>query len=389
MGVRVRFHRDSWWVFVAHRGRRKSKRIGDRDTALQVARRIRERLALGDLSLLGTDSETFRVYAARWLKDGAGARKASTHRFYAFNLELHITPVIGAEPVGAIGRAACRKVIAAARDKGLKVASLQGVQRTLSAVLSSAVEDGILPANPAFRMGKHVRRGDEPRRTIEPLTPAEAAHFLTVVERHWPDYHAFFLMALRTGVRLGELLAVQWGDLDLSGRFLTVQRNLVGGKVTTPKNTLGRRVDLSAGLVTALERRLTAAKAAALRAGEPMPAWIFPNTEGGPLDGDNVRRRVFEKALTKAKLRHIRLHDLRHSYATHLIQAGTPLAYVQKQMGHSSIAVTVDVYGHWVPDSDRSAVDRLDVVPVAPAGESTVTPRRTRAARRDSKRGRR
>ncbi|HEX7680320.1 MAG TPA: tyrosine-type recombinase/integrase [Thermoanaerobaculia bacterium] len=120
---------------------------------------------------------------------------------------------------------------------------------------------------------------------------------------------------------------------------------------------------MSAHLAETLEHRLTVAKAAALKAGTPLPAWVFTNTEGEPLDGDNVRRRIFEKALTKAKLRHIRIHDLRHSFASHLIQNGESLAYVRDQMGHSSITVTVDVYGHQLPDSNRAAIDRLDAIP--------------------------
>ena len=92
-------------------------------------------------------------------------------------------------------------------------------------------------------------------------------------------------------------------------------------------------------------RRLTAAKAAALKAGEPMPAWVFPNRDGGPLDADNLRRRIFEKALKKAGLRHVRIHDLRHTFASHLIQNGESLAYVRDQMGHASITLTVDTYG--------------------------------------------
>ena len=182
-------------------------------TALAVAKRIRERLLLGDLTLLGTDSQILKVYATSWLTDG---EKASTHRFYRFNLDLHICPIIGGHPVGAITRADCRKVIAAGRTHGLKLASLYGVQRTLSAVLSQAVEDGILPANPAFRMGKHLRRADDTRRDIHRPTHAEAHHFLEIVATHWPAYYVFFLCALRTGLRLGELLALQWGDLDLA-----------------------------------------------------------------------------------------------------------------------------------------------------------------------------
>jgi integrase len=368
MGVRVRYHRGAWWVFWDDRKlksaarKRRSKRVGDKATALVVARRIREALILGSLNL-PTESETFKTYATRWLADGADNRKASTQRFYTFNLELHLEPLLGAVPIAEVTRAHCRKVIAECRKKGLRLASLYGVQRTLSAILSQAVEDAHLTANPGLRMGKYLRSADEVRPVINPLTPAEAHHFLTVIDTHWPDYYAFFLMALRSGLRLGELLAIQWGDLDFHGRFLQVQRNLVAGKLTTPKSSKRRRVDMSAHLAGTLERRLTAAKAAALKAGTPRPAWVFTNTLGEPLDGDNVRRRVFEKALTKAKLRHIRIHDLRHTFASHLIQNGESLAYVRDQMGHSSITVTVDVYGHQLPDSNRAAMDRLDAVP--------------------------
>jgi integrase len=157
-----------------------------------------------------------------------------------------------------------------------------------------------------------------------------------------------------------------------------VQRNLVSGKLTTPKNHTRRRVDLSRKLTEALEQRLVAAKASVLKAGEPVPAWVFSNSDGGPLDGDNIRRRVFEKALTKAKLRHVRIHDLRHSFASHLIQNGESLAYVRDQLGHSSIQVTVDIYGHLVPGSNRAAVDRLDTLPISIPAASGETKARSR-----------
>ena len=382
MGVKVRFHRGTWWIFIDHRGRRRSKRVGDRATALHVARRVRERLQLGDLSLLGTDTETFEKFAMRWLTDGEAGRKASTHRFYGFNLKLHIVPTLGSHPAGSVTRADCRQVLVACRKKGLRVASLQGVQRTLSAVLSQVVEDGILPANPAFRMGRHVREGDEPRREIHPLTREDAHMFLTTIEQHWPEHYGFFLCALRTGMRLGELLALQWGDLDFKNRFIAVQRNLVSGKLTTPKNR-NHPVDMSAHLTETLERRLVTAKAAALKAGKQAPpAWVFTNRDGEPLDGDNLRRRVFQPALTKAKLRQVRIHDLRHTYASLLIQQGESLAYVRDQLGHSSIQVTVDVYGHLVPGSNRAAVDRLDALPTRIPGASGAT---TTKAKRGAK----
>lgn len=364
MGVKVKFHKRSWWVFIDHGGRRRAKKIGDRDTAHAVARRIRERLALGDLSLLTSEpAESFEKYATRWLENGQGNRKASTHRFYAFNLTLHVVPVLGPRPISAVSRADCRDLITACRGKGLKRASLLGVQRTLSAVLSQAVEDGHLSANPAFRMGKHLRCGDEARAEIQPLTHLEAYDFLEAVRDQMPEYSPFFLCALRTGMRLGELLALQWGDVDFSGRFIEVRRNIVSGRVTSTKNTHRRRVDMSLKLTDALRDLRRERKAASLKAGKPVPAWVFTNSDGTALDGDNVRHRVFYRLLVQAKLRQIRFHDLRHTFASLLIQNGAPLTYVKEQMGHSSIQVTVDVYGHLVPSANRAEVDRLDAIP--------------------------
>ncbi len=91
-----------------------------------------------------------------------------------------------------------------------------------------------------------------------------------------------------------------------------------------------------------------------------MSEWIFINNYGNPLDKNNWRRRVFEKALEKAKLRKIRVYDLRHTYASLLLEANESLAYIRDQLGHHSIKVTVDIYDHLTPGGSKDAVDRLD-----------------------------
>jgi integrase len=364
MGVKVKFFKGAWYLFIDHQGRRRAKKIGDRQTALDVARAVREKLARGDLGLMDPgQAETFEKFATRWLDAGQNGRKASTQRFYAFNLALHINPSLGARPVAKVSRADCRDLIASCRQKGLKLSSLKGVQRTLSAVLSQAVEDQILLANPAFRMGKHLRAGDQQRSAIQPLSHVETYDFLKAVSERIPEYYALFLLALRTGMRLGEILAVQWVDIDFAARFIEVRRNLVGGRVTTTKSTKRRRVDMSLKLTEALRNHQKARKAASLKAGRRLPSWVFTNADGKPLDGDNLRHRVFYALLERAKLRQIRFHDLRHTYASLLIQNGESLAYVKEQLGHSSIQVTVDVYGHLVPSANRAAVDKLDAIP--------------------------
>ena len=118
---------------------------------------------------------------------------------------------------------------------------------------------------------------------------------------------------------------------------------------------------MSAQLTEALKTLLKARKAEALKKGwGQVPEWVFCNGDGGPLDGDNLRHRVFYKLLAKAGLRRVRFHDLRHSYASLLIAQGESLAYIRDQPGHSSIQLTVDTYGHLIPGANRQAVDRLD-----------------------------
>jgi integrase len=245
----------------------------------------------------------------------------------------------------------------------------------MSTVLSHAVEDELLPANPAFRLGRHIgRKGKSRASDIEPFTHEEASAFMLAVQEHMPDYYGLFLCALRTGLRLGELLALEWDDIDFHGGFLNVRRSRSAGVEGTPKNGKARRVDMSTQLAEELQRLLVARKAQKLANGwRTLPAKVFCASEGGPLDGDNVRTRVFYEVLKKAKgtVRRVRFHDLRHTFASLLIQNGESLVYVKEQLGHSSIQVTVDIYGHLIPGANRQAIDRLDEPAATPADTST------------------
>jgi integrase len=167
------------------------------------------------------------------------------------------------------------------------------------------------------------------------------------------------LCALRTGLRQGELLGLRWSDIDFAGRFIHVRQNRVHGVTTTPKNHQVRRVDMSTQLALELKALRRRERARCLAESVDMPTMVFASKTGGYLDVGNVRR-AFYRILTAAGLRHIRFHDLRHTFASLLIQQGESLAYVRDQMGHASIQITVDTYGHLVPGGNRAAVDRLD-----------------------------
>ena len=378
MGVKVRFWKGAWWVFVNVGRRRKAKRIGDKETAVCVAKSIREKLVRGEFGLeTATEDETIETYARRWLSAISGNLKASTIRFYSENLDRHVFPLFGSRPVRSITRADCKDLITACRGRGLKLNTVKGIARTLSTVLSAAVEDEKLPANPALRMGRYLRRGDEPETEIQPLNCDESAHLVQTAIAHFPRWAPWVLCALRTGLRMAELIALQWGDIDWLGRFVVVQRNIVKGVATTPKSHQRRRVDLSAQLLESLLAWRRTQRERWLKKGQDLPVWVFPSREGTALEERNVRY-VFTRMLEKAELRQIRVHDLRHSFATLLLQAGAPITYVSQQLGHADASITLRVYAHYLPDASRKEVDLLDTQPVAtPAqpepGEDSAT----------------
>ncbi len=195
--------------------------------------------------------------------------------------------------------------------------------------------------------------------------------FLAAANDVCEEYYPLFLTALRAGLRRGELVALQWGDIqfgrddDDTNRFIVVQHNYVCREHTTTKSKKSRRVDLSRELRRVLidlrEQRLLEAflKGKNDISGE----LVFRSPEGSILDPDNLYHRYFLPVLTKAGIRKIRLHDLRHTFGSLLIQNGASIVYVKEQMGHSSIQVTVDTYGHLIPGANVSFVDTLDVIP--------------------------
>ncbi len=151
------------------------------------------------------------------------------------------------------------------------------------------------------------------------------------------------------------------GDND-SNQHILLQRNYSLGKFTAPKNGRSRGVDLSRQLRRVLlELRDNRLLHAYLKGQNSISDdLVFPSEAGTPIAPDNIAVRYMNPALEKAGLRKFRLHDLRHTFGSLLIQGGASLAYVKEQMGHSSIQVTVDIYGHLIPGADIKWIDRLD-----------------------------
>ncbi|MGD0915060.1 MAG: site-specific integrase [Thermodesulfobacteriota bacterium] len=362
-----------WWVFIVHNGNRTSRRVGTKDAAVEVATKVQARLQLGEFDFEEEKKEekrdpTFKEYADSWININAPAEcKESTVASYDDLLRIHVLPEFGVLNLKEINRGKIKDFIASKINTGYSASSVTHMRNLISNVLNKAVDDEVIPANPALRLGKIVKKangddeGNENER-IDPLTREETIPFLSTALTHFKKDYPLTLLLFRTGLRIGEALALKWGDIDFNGRFIHVQRGLSRMKIQTPKSGKTRRIDMSPQLAEVLTAYKTECKKKGMALGlGDAPEYLFTNGNGGFVDVNNWRK-TFKKMLKKAKLRKIRIHDARHTYATLRISKGDNIADVSKQLGHYSVRLTMDVYYHWLPGNKKSEVDALDDV---------------------------
>jgi len=359
--------------------------VGSREAAERVKREIEARLALGGMNALEQDSPRlpiFADYAGEWLKGVEHERKPSTAGFYGQYLRLYVLPKFGDPRLDQIRRDQAKSFIQDLPIRDLSKNTIRLAITTLRALLSAAVEDRLLDHNPAQGLGRFVK-SEKAQREATSLTSAEVEQLVsTAQEAVTPGHYALILTALRAGLREGELAGLERGDIQFGthanspDRFILVQRTFDrrwSRTMLTPKSGKPRRVDMSRELPRTLMSLFDAKILKAFAAGrsEVSGELVFPSEADTPIEMNNFIQRTFKPLLTRAGLRDIRFHDLRHTFGSLLIQAGASLAYVRDQIGHSSIQVTVDIYGHLVP-ANISFVDRLDA-PTS-VGQSAMPP---------------
>lgn len=314
-------------------------------------------------------SVTFADYARDWMAWHVRPYlKHSTIESYRLILEHHLLPRFAALPLECVTRAVVKEYLGELIVDGKRAGNtVRNILATLRAIYAEALEDGLVSGNPAEHLGRRSRPALQTRQA-EFLTREETERFLVAAKELRPERYPLFLAAVRTGLRAGELVALEWDDIHFGAsevdrnRYILIWRNFTHGQLTTPKNGKMRRVDLSRELRRVLlelqERRIS--------------RLVFPSRTGGPLNWSTFYRTNFLPLVRAAGLQRVTFHALRHTFASLLIQNGASLAYVKDQLGHSSIRVTVDIYGHLVPGGNVEWVDRLDAV--AEAGRLPATP---------------
>jgi integrase len=253
-------------------------------------------------------------------------------------LRVHLVPELGDVRLDRIGAPEIEVYKAKKLKAGLARKTINNHLTVLRKLLSIAAEWGLLASVPQVKWMK------PPPPEFDFLTFEEADALIAAADHEW---RAMITTAVRTGLRLGELLALRWIDVDLDSGRLMVRRSVSRGVVGTPKNGRTREVPLSRQATSALHEH---ARRGAL---------VFCSATGAMLTKGATRWPLWT-ACTKAGLRRIGWHAMRHSFASHLVMRGAPIRTVQELLGHSTIEMTTR-YAHLSPDARRSVVELLDV----------------------------
>ncbi len=275
----------------------------------------------------------------------------------------HIVPTIGRKRLRDLTTADVDRLIARELAAGCSVSMARRVRSVLAQAIDQAVRWNWVGRNVATLA--RVPKSD--RKEGRTLSETEARHFLETLQGH--RLEVLFTLMLATGLRRGEALGLRWEDLDTKRGVLRVQRQLQregeGLIVREPKTMRSRRVvNLPAPLLDLLERHRESqvASAEVVGLGWQDSGFIFTNSIGGPLDPRNLLRD-FKKVCREAGLGDWHLHELRHSAASLMLAQGVKLQVVSEVLGHSSIRMTADVYGHILdPDREAAASAMADVL---------------------------
>lgn len=344
----------AWYVDVRWRGRRyRRKSQDDSRTGAQAyelhlrrelevkgflpveARETPDRTPVGDGTLVAFAHEWFSTYVRNNLR-------SSTCHGYSVALRRHLLPVLGHLPLQAIGPREIESFKAAKRGTGLHPKTVNGCLSVLRSCLTYAADSGRIDDIPRFRWLK------VPPARFDHLSPSESRRLMQAAAER--PYRLMIHVALRTGMRLGELLALKWECVDLERRLLLVRSTRTRGEgrdavENAPKNNRDRYIPLAMDLCEAFS------------ATSQGKGYVFADLFGRPLTHDSATRGL-RRALRAAGLRRIGWHALRHSFATQLVSEGAPLHGVQAFMGHATLEMTLR-YSHFAPTAFRRSVDLL------------------------------
>jgi integrase len=312
----------------------------------------------------------FTEVAKDWIEYKRPKLRETTWEVYEGHVRNHFHDLEGLK-VNRITITVIEKYITTRQLEGMALGTLRKILVTLGQILSYAVRHKYLDHNPLKQAKRPRGQGQEQKNdspgseNLRVLTPCQITDLLAHVND--PKYQPLFMLAIFSGARQGELLGLKWADVDWQNSQIHIQRTFNKGRFFPPKTkTSKRKIDLGPTVLTELKKWKLACPKNELDL-------IFPNKVGEPINYSNMVQRHFLPALRNANLPKVRFHDLRHSYASLMINQGENIKYIQSQLGHSSPTVTLNVYAHLMKPTNQEAACRLENAIFGPTGHKMVT----------------
>ncbi len=370
------------YVRVNFGGRRKTRVFNSSKAAEDYAGTIEALLKLGRMDDVFAAPApppevppvvTFAAAADRWLDVDGPNLKANTRDVYGNILRKHLLPTFGPRPLDGITVGDVEGWWADLRRRGFSNKHLASIRAVLAGIFKRAVVSGVITRNPVEAIAGRLGREDRPVFQVEWLTEPELHRVLAAAERDTPRAYPLLLLLASAGLRIGEARGLQVGDLDLERGKVAVRRSIRKYRVGSPKSGKARTVDMPPATVAVLRGWVDLVGVEAVVRGQD-PLWLFPSATGALPQEDQAARQALQRALRAAGIRrHVRLHDLRHTYASLALQRGVPLLTVSRQLGHDSIATTANTYGHLGDQATREAAAAWEAILTTPGRNPRAT----------------
>jgi integrase len=354
---------DTWRIRIElDRAARKRNRrsVTVRGTRRDAQKELARLLVAADAGMLPADPAQMSVgqYVAASLDSRLDLAPKTLERYREL-AQRQIAPHIGGIKLQKLRPEHVEAWHAALLKTGLSPRTAINAHKLLSSVLERGITNGALARNVAAIRKPPAAEASE----IEILTPEQITAVLDALKGH--TLHPVVSLALATGMRRGELLALQWPDIDLSAATLRVERSLeetkAGLRIKPPKTKRGRRnLTLAPDAVAMLREHKIEQMELRLALGQGgQPTLVFSTIEGEHLKPSSVSRNW--RALCEAKkLPRVQFHSLRHTHVSMLIRAGVDILTISRRIGHAQAAVTLDIYGHLIEGADAAAARAID-----------------------------
>jgi len=276
----------------------------------------------------------------------------STYKQYEGHVRNHLKPYFKGVRINRVNFELVERFISNRFESGVIHQTLKKILINLGAIMTYSVRKRYIDFNPVRDIEKPKGQSvDDGKKEMDILNPVEIRALLDAA----PDrkHKLIFTIAVSTGLRQGEIFGLKWTDIDWINDQIHVNRTYNHFKFYEPKTMSSRRkVDAPPQTMRALKEWKLACPVNDLDL-------IFTNEVGKPMSSINMYNRVYLPALKKAGLKRIRFHNLRHTYASIQIDIDANPKYIQSQMGHSSIKITMDTYGHLMKEVNQKAASKL------------------------------